>query len=128
MMTIGEFAQASGLTITALRFYGEKGLLEPRAVDPDTGYRQYAGSQVRRAVMIKLLRGMGLPLSSVAEIVDDPDRAAELLARFRRDLEADTGSAGRGHREPDSTRWPRTTSPARSAPGRPPSSTGWAPC
>ena len=89
MMTIGEFAQASGLTITALRFYGEKGLLEPRAVDPDTGYRQYAGGQVRRAVLIKLLREMGMPLSSVAEIVDDPDRAGELLARFRRDLEAE---------------------------------------
>ena len=89
MMTIGEFAQASGLTITALRFYGEKGLLEPRAVDPDTGYRQYSGGQVRRAVLIKLLREMGMPLSSVAEIIDDPDRSGELLARYRRDLEAD---------------------------------------
>ena len=89
MMTIGGFAQASGLPITAMRFYDEKGLLEPRAVDPDTGYRQYSGRQVRRAVLIKLLRGMGLPLCSVAEIVDHPDRAGELLTRFRRDLEAE---------------------------------------
>ena len=89
MMTIGEFAQASGLTITALRFYDEKGLLEPRAVDPGNGYRQYSGGQVRRAVLIKLLREMGMPLSAVAEIVDDPDRAGELLSRFRRNLEAE---------------------------------------
>jgi DNA-binding transcriptional MerR regulator len=52
-MTIGEFAQASGLSISALRFYDEKGLLEPYHVDPATGYRRYVAAQVRRAAVIK---------------------------------------------------------------------------
>ena len=86
-MTIGRFAHASGLTIKALRFYDEKGLLEPRSVDQDTGYRRYSAGQLRRAAMIKVLRQMGMSLAQVREVVDNPDRAAEHLARFKGDLD-----------------------------------------
>ncbi|WP_203714968.1 MerR family transcriptional regulator, partial [Asanoa siamensis] len=85
-MTIGRFAHASGLTIKALRFYDENGLLEPRSVDPETGYRRYSGGQLRRAAMIKVLRQMGMSLAQVREVVDNPDRAAEHLTRFIDDL------------------------------------------
>jgi DNA-binding transcriptional MerR regulator len=86
-MTIGRFAHASGLTIKALRFYDEKGLLEPPSVDQDTGYRRYSAGQLRRAAMIKVLRQMGMSLAQVREVVDNPDRAAEHLARFKGDLD-----------------------------------------
>ena len=43
-MPIGEFAAASRLSQKALRLYGEKGLLPPARVDPDSGYRYTAST------------------------------------------------------------------------------------
>ncbi|MBE0975558.1 MerR family DNA-binding transcriptional regulator, partial [Escherichia coli] len=42
LMTVGEFALATGLSVKALRFYDERGLLAPADVDVDSGYRRYA--------------------------------------------------------------------------------------
>ncbi|MBL2815669.1 MerR family DNA-binding transcriptional regulator, partial [Klebsiella pneumoniae] len=39
--TIGAVARATGLTASALRFYGDCGLLAPAVVDEVTGYRYY---------------------------------------------------------------------------------------
>jgi DNA-binding transcriptional MerR regulator len=83
VMTIGQFAHASGLSAKALRFYGEKGLLIPDEVDEVTGYRRYAPAQLRRAAMIRVLRRMGMSLPQVGEVLDNPDRCDELVARHR---------------------------------------------
>ena len=39
LMTVGEFALATGLSAKALRFYDERGLLAPADVDAHSGYR-----------------------------------------------------------------------------------------
>ncbi len=88
MLTIGQFAHASGLSAKALRFYGEKGLLIPHEVDEATGYRRYTPAQLRRAAMIRVLRRMGMSLSQVAEVLDNPDRCDELVARHRDEVAA----------------------------------------
>jgi len=41
MRGIGEVARASGLSVSALRFYDGAGVLVPAEVDPATGYRRY---------------------------------------------------------------------------------------
>lgn len=46
-MTIGRFAQLSGLSIHALRHYDDVGLLEPAVVDAATGYRRYRAGRFR---------------------------------------------------------------------------------
>ena len=46
LLTIGEFARRTGLTERALRLYGDRGLLEPREIDPQTGYRRYGEDQI----------------------------------------------------------------------------------
>ena len=46
-LSIGEFSVRSRLSPKALRLYQELGLLEPAAVDPDTGYRSYEVSPAR---------------------------------------------------------------------------------
>lgn len=38
LLSIGRFAQLSGLTVRAVRHYGELGLLSPAWVDDETGY------------------------------------------------------------------------------------------
>lgn len=83
MMTIGQFAHASGLTPKALRFYDEKGLLTPYEVDQHSAYRRYAPAQLRRAATIKVMRQMGMSLGQVREALDNPDRCTELVEKHR---------------------------------------------
>ncbi|NLU82542.1 MerR family transcriptional regulator [Rhodococcus sp. HNM0569] len=79
-MTIGAMARASGLTTSALRFYDDSGVLPPAWVDPATGYRYYAGDQVERAVAIRRLREIDMPLAAVTAVLDgDPDSAQHAL-------------------------------------------------
>ena len=63
---IGEFARRAGLSVSAVRFYGDRGLLVPAAVDPATGYRAYDGAQVATGRLIADLRRLGMSLADVA--------------------------------------------------------------
>lgn len=65
LTTIGVFAQHSGLTASALRFYADSGLLPPAEVDAVTGYRFYDPTQIERAVLVRRLRQIGTPLDAV---------------------------------------------------------------
>jgi DNA-binding transcriptional MerR regulator len=69
MLTIGRFADATGLTVKALRHYDEIGLLAPARVDPDNGYRYYDESQIEDAVTIRRLRALELPLEDIHDLV-----------------------------------------------------------
>ncbi|MBQ1051732.1 MerR family transcriptional regulator [Micromonospora sp. C51] len=69
MRSIGELARASGLTVSALRFYDAAGVLVPARVDPVTGYRWYADDQVAPARLVAGLRRIGLPVAEIARAV-----------------------------------------------------------
>ena len=56
LVTIGEFSRMTHLSVKALRHYHDVGVLEPAAVNPDTGYRSYDLSQVPAAQVIRRLR------------------------------------------------------------------------
>lgn len=87
--TIGVFAHAVGLSPSALRQYGETGLLVPIDVDERTGYRYYAPAQQQRAIWIRRLRDAGLGLSKVRALLDgDADRAESVLDDWLRDAQA----------------------------------------
>lgn len=66
---IGELAQATGLTVRALHHYDAIGLLVPSARN-HAGHRRYTGDDVRRLHQILALRGFGLGLSEIAEVLD----------------------------------------------------------
>ena len=68
-LSIGEFGVRSRLSPKALRLYQELGLLEPAAVDPDTGYRSYQLAQLEQAHLIALLRRIALPLAEIKAIL-----------------------------------------------------------
>jgi DNA-binding transcriptional MerR regulator len=72
LMPIGEFATASRLSHKALRLYGEKGLLAPAWVDPDSGYRYYRPEQLQAATLIALLRKAGIPLAEIRAFLREP--------------------------------------------------------
>lgn len=87
LLTIGDFSRMSYLSVKALRHYHEMGLLEPAAVDPDSGYRLYLPSQVGVAQVIRRLRDLGMSLEGVHDVIAAPDveaRNAAMVAHLRR--------------------------------------------
>jgi DNA polymerase III sliding clamp (beta) subunit (PCNA family) len=89
-LSIGECARRAGLSVSALRFYGDRGLLPPASVDPDTGYRAYGEHEVAVAVTIRDLRRLGMPLTGVAAYLG--------AAPARRQALLDAHLAGLEHR------------------------------
>lgn len=75
LLPIGRFARLTGLTVRAVRHYGELGLLQPEYVDPDTGYRYFTLDQVTDAAAIRRLRFLELALDEIREILDADDPA-----------------------------------------------------
>ncbi len=67
LMTIGEAARRSGLTVRALRFYERRGLLVParRA----SGYRLYGASDLDRLAFIRQAKALGLTLAAIRPLV-----------------------------------------------------------
>jgi len=98
MRGIGEVARASGLSVSALRFYDGAGVLVPAEVDPATGYRRYTEPQVRAARLIAGLRRVGMPVAEIARTVrdlDDPAAVRRRLDDHRRRLEDGLADAKR---------------------------------
>jgi len=95
MRGIGEMARASGLSVSALRFYDGAGVLVPAEVDPATGYRRYADEQVRSARLVAGLRRVGLPVAEITRAIQNPDLVREILDRQVRRLEDGLADARR---------------------------------
>jgi len=60
MFRIGDFSRLSQVSIKALRFYDEVGLLKPTLVDGATGYRYYSANLLPRLNRI-LKQGSSIP-------------------------------------------------------------------
>lgn len=92
VLVIGRFARLAGLSIGALRHDDELDLLRPAFVDPATGYRSYARSQLATAQAIARLRDLELPLDAIRTYLaaDDPADQRRVLAVHRDRLAART--------------------------------------
>jgi DNA-binding transcriptional MerR regulator len=73
-MRIGELARRTGVSVRALRYYEEQGLLVP-ARNPN-GYREYAEGAVDVVGCIQLLYAAGLSSEKVAEVLPAACREA----------------------------------------------------
>jgi len=89
IMSIGDFARATHLSVKALRYYHEEGLLEPAEVDPGSRYRRYDLAQIPTAQVIRRLRDLDMPLEDIRGVLHttDLDARSELIARHLRRLE-----------------------------------------
>ena len=88
---MGDFSRATHLSIKTLRHYHQVGLLEPAAVNPDTGYRYYAAGQIPTAQVIRRLRDLEMPVADVKAVLAAPDAPARnaLIAAHLDRLEAE---------------------------------------
>ncbi|NMO50671.1 MerR family transcriptional regulator [Actinoplanes sp. TBRC 11911] len=89
LLSIGDFARATHLSVKALRHYHDQGLLEPAQIDAASGYRRYRLEQISIAQIIHRFRGLGMPLDDIRDVLHTDDLAArnELIARHLRRLE-----------------------------------------
>jgi protein phosphatase len=93
LLTIGDFARDTGLTPKALRLYDDLGLLPPAEVDPYSGYRRYAPSQLERARLVATLRLLGMPLARIKKALDlSHAAAAQEVEAYWCQVEADTAT------------------------------------
>ena len=84
-MKIGQAAQLTGLTISNIRFYERKGLLEPERND-QSKYRNYSEQDIRRLKQIILYRKMNMPIEKIASMLDDPVVSEELVRQQLQEL------------------------------------------
>jgi DNA-binding transcriptional MerR regulator len=67
-ITIGELARRTGLPVRTLRFYSDRGLVEP-AGRSDAGYRLYDDDAVARVALVRTLRDLGVGLPAIRRVL-----------------------------------------------------------
>ena len=79
MMTVHEVSTLTGVSIRALQYYDEIGLLPP-AQYTEAGYRLYNDAALERLQQILLFRELEFPLKEIRRILDSPgfDRSKAL--------------------------------------------------
>jgi len=88
---IGLFAKLCQVSVSALRYYDEIGLLKPSQVDPFTGYRYYTAEQVPRLNRIISFKELGLALDDIQRLLAEEvpaDRLKAMLYEKARSLES----------------------------------------
>ncbi|WP_414620347.1 heavy metal-responsive transcriptional regulator [Calothrix sp. CCY 0018] len=68
-LKIGELAKQTGLTVGALRYYSDIGLLQPVLIG-DNGYRYYAANASEQVEFIKKAQSLGFTLEEIKQILD----------------------------------------------------------
>ncbi|MEV6639961.1 MerR family transcriptional regulator [Amycolatopsis sp. NPDC051371] len=84
--SIGELARRTGLTIKAVRFYSDRGLVPPSGRNT-AGHRRYDEAARVRLDLIRTLRDLGVDLATIQRIVDGETTVADVAARHAEALE-----------------------------------------
>src|SRR5687767_4176908 len=81
--TIGEIAERSGFSASALRYYERIGLVAP-ITRSDGGYRLYDGRTLDRLTFIDRAKQLGCSLDDIADLVSiwDRDECGPVQKRF----------------------------------------------
>jgi effector-binding domain-containing protein len=82
MFKIGDFSKLSRISVKALRYYDEIGLLKPVKVDQYTDYRYYSADQLSRLNYILALKNMGLSLDEIATMINSKLTPSQLKDIF----------------------------------------------
>jgi DNA-binding transcriptional MerR regulator len=89
MFRIGDFSRLSQVSVKALRFYDEVGLLKPTYVDRDTGYRYYSATLLPRLNRILAFKELGFSLEEISRLMEGDlpvDRVRVSLQNRRAEL------------------------------------------
>ncbi|MFD9687633.1 MerR family transcriptional regulator [Kitasatospora sp. NPDC059088] len=79
LLTIGELARRTGLTVKTVRFYSDQGIVSPADRNP-AGHRRYGADAVARLDLVRTLRELGLGLPEVRQVLGRERALSEVAA------------------------------------------------
>lgn len=97
-LSVGQLAARSGVAVSALHFYEQKGLIHSSRSSGNQ--RRFARSMLRRVAVIRAAQRSGIPLASVLEVFEQlprdgvPDQAdwQHLSRAWRQEIDARIGA------------------------------------
>ena len=84
--SIGDLARRTGLTVKAVRFYSDRGLVPPAGRNT-AGQRRYDDAARSRLDLIRTLRDLGVDLATIRRVVDGEATVADVAAKHAEALE-----------------------------------------
>ncbi|QWB22969.1 MULTISPECIES: MerR family transcriptional regulator [Streptomyces] len=91
LLTIGDLARVTGLTVRTIRYWSDEGALPPVARSAG-GYRLYDAASVARLELIRTLRELGLGLADVRRVLAGETTVARVAAAHVVALDAQISS------------------------------------
>lgn len=85
MKTVKEVSEITGVSIRALRYYDEIGLLKPTQLT-EASYRLYDNWTLERLQEITFFRELEIPLHDIKKIMDNPDYDREQILLTQKSL------------------------------------------
>lgn len=79
LYSIGDLSRRTGLTVKAIRFYSDQGIVPP-TVRSSGGYRRYDAEAAARLDLVRTLRELGLDLATIRRIVEREIPLSEVAA------------------------------------------------
>ena len=83
MFKIGDFSKLSQVSVKALRYYDQIGLLKPAGVDELSGYRYYTAGQLPRLNRILALKDLGFSLEQIINLMKQEVPTSELRGMLK---------------------------------------------
>lgn len=93
MMMVTELAKRADVTPDVVRYYARIGLLKP-ARHPDSGYKQFTETDVKRLQFIRRSRRLGFTLSEIAEIIHKSSKGKTPCPMVRSIIQVRIGEIG----------------------------------
>ncbi|MEV5713891.1 MerR family transcriptional regulator [Amycolatopsis mediterranei] len=83
---IGDVARRTGLSVSAIRFYADEGVVAPTGLT-EGGFRQYDVQAIARLELVRTLRDLGAGLDDIRRVLAEESTLPELAARHLRLVE-----------------------------------------
>lgn len=94
-LTIGDLARRTGVPVRTIRFYCDEGLLEP--VRSAGGHRRFDAATVDRLNLVRRMRGLGLGLRSITDVLAGRRSLAEAVSAERAALDQEMATLAWRH-------------------------------
>ncbi|MBE9914112.1 MerR family transcriptional regulator [Paenibacillus donghaensis] len=94
MYSIGQLSKKTNISIRALRYYDEIGLLKPAKIS-ESGYRYYSNEEINTLRHITALKELGFTLAAIKDLLSAEEHPKEQRLRVYLDFELKTIEAER---------------------------------
>lgn len=83
MFKISGFSRLSKVSLKTLRYYDQIGILRPRKVDHDTGYRYYSADQLLQLNRIFIYKELGFTLPQIIQLLHEDITLEHVQGMFK---------------------------------------------